>query len=160
MPFVDLFLNPSRKAELDSYSKLQLEKYQKSYSDLKSYDSFFELLWYSGNPCYDIQTYTSDYKDQKSIIKQCQWKGNPINCSAIFKMSPTDNGMCCVFSFKEESVFSKSKYSDNLDRLQKQDKIAAFDSSVGKLATPPGNYYVTFPYTDHLSFINNMNYFV
>ena len=92
---------------------------------VKSYPSIFQVLWHSINPCFDIRyninsnivlkmifrNWTSNYRDQKSTIKRCKWKGldvglpsplllaSPqVSCTAIFKTNPTDRGMCCTFN--------------------------------------------------------------
>ena len=87
----------------------------------------FELLWYSRNPCFDVEELTSDQIDEKSVIKQCIWKGEPISCSQIFTMTPTDNGMCCRFDLdKPNNVFKIN--TQTMQNLQVQDTANAFDT--------------------------------
>lgn len=133
LPPVDLFLSPARKEELLAYLKQAKEEYIKIFDSLDyevSYENIFELLWYNGNPCFDISNYTSDYPDHKALIKECLWKGKSINCSSLFRMTPTDNGMCCTLSLKK-SLYVPDRYSNSILKLQQQDRINAFDSGVG-----------------------------
>ena len=89
------------------------------------------MLWHSVNPCFDIQNWTSSYRDQKSTIKRCKWKvscdwlraghvitilvsdwlkGVDVNCSLIFKTNPTDRGMCCTFNaLAAEKIYRDSQ---------------------------------------------------
>ena len=75
---LDKFLNPELETVFnDTIEKLTL-KHQKAFKDLdleRSYEGLFQLLWHSTSPCFDIQNWTSTYRDQKSSIKQCMWKG-------------------------------------------------------------------------------------
>ena len=88
---------------------------------------------YSNNPCYDVADLTSGRMDERSTIKRCLWKGTPVNCSAVFRMTPTDKGMCCTFSVDAaENLFRESSFSDSLSRLQSQDRLEALDSGRGR----------------------------
>ena len=99
---------------------------------VESFTSIFELLWYSGNPCFDVDKFTSDRLDEKSVIKQCIWKGEAINCSQMITMTPTDNGMCCRFDLREtKDMFTDNKFTKVLEKLQKQDKLNALDTWPG-----------------------------
>ena len=54
--------------------------------DMKnSYPALFQVLWHSVNPCFDIQNWTSTYRDQKSTIKRCKWKGVDVSFSFVEK---------------------------------------------------------------------------
>ena len=116
-----------------------------------SYPALFQILWHSVNPCFDIQDWTSNYRDQKSTIKRCKWKGMDVscksiiksqdqyrgegaiillqvNCSVIFKTNPTDRGMCCTFNANAaEEIYRKSKFSQNVAALQKQNVLDSFE---------------------------------
>ena len=77
MPSIDLFLNPDRKEETILMVNEQKRQYKEKFSSMdssKSFASLFELLWYSGNPCFDVAELTSDKIHEKSMIKQCLWK--------------------------------------------------------------------------------------
>ena len=95
------------------------------------------LLWpddlalqYNKNPCFDVKNYTSLYKGQWSLLKQCKWKGRKLPCSAIFSTYPTDKGMCCAFNMrKAEEIFKSGKYVNLVQELQEKDKNTAFESS-------------------------------
>ena len=74
----DAFLSPDDQEKLDETLTNLTLKYQKVFTNLdmeKSYEGLFQVLWHSTNPCFDIQNWTSEYKDQKSSIKKCIWKG-------------------------------------------------------------------------------------
>ena len=79
IPNIDLYLNPNREAEREQIFKKQKKAYQDKFASMDSINSFssmFELLWYSGNPCFDVAKLTSDRLHEKSVIKQCIWKGD------------------------------------------------------------------------------------
>ena len=88
-------------------------------------------------PCFDVRDLTSDKLHEKSIIKQCIWKGERINCSQVFKMTPTDNGMCCKFDLiQPQNFFKDNVFTSSMETLQDQDATFAFDrnsSSFGRL---------------------------
>ena len=131
LPYIDLFFNPDRKSELESYLQAEKTKYERAFANmdyLRSYENMFELLWYSGNPCFDVVKYTSNYLDHKSFIKECHWKGKRVRCSSLFRITPTDKGMCCNLSFREDSLLLDNIYSRNIERLQQQDRNNSFDS--------------------------------
>ena len=53
-------------------------KFQRVFQSMdmqNSYPALFQILWHSVNPCFDIEDWTSTYRDQKSTIKRCKWKG-------------------------------------------------------------------------------------
>ena len=77
----------------------------------ESYPALFQVLWHTVNPCFDIQNWTSSYRDQKSTIKRCKWKGVDVNCSLIFMTNPTDRGMCCTFkALAAEKIYRDSQF--------------------------------------------------
>lgn len=128
LPSIDLFLNPAREQELEQLKEKAKANYLWSFQSLNtsSYESVFELLWYSSNPCFD--GFTSDTLHQKSLIKQCLYKGMEVNCSSIFKMAPTDRGMCCVLTLRKDSIFVENRFSKTVEKLQRQDAKYALDS--------------------------------
>ena len=109
------------------------EAYSRNFGNLlfnESYKNFFELLWYSQLPCFDIENITSTAKDEISLVKRCFWKGIPMNCSSLFVMRPTDRGMCCSFNTeKVEATFRDSMYKTEIQRMQDQDKRHSFENS-------------------------------
>lgn len=124
LPDIDLFLNPSRKYELELHIDKERGKYKSAFDNLnysQSYRNILELLWYSGNPCNDVLNITSEFQGEKSLLKECYWKGRKIDCSELFIMTPTDKGMCCVLTLKED-LNPKSKYESIINDLQSQDK--------------------------------------
>ena len=105
-PKFDVFLNPTKKEKqvdwnlllhfFSSNIKLQQEetlknltkKFQEVFQsmDMKnSYPALFQVLWHSVNPCFDIQNWTSTYRDQKSTIKRCKWKGVDVSFAFVEK---------------------------------------------------------------------------
>ena len=75
---LDKFLNPKQRTVFNETLDNLILKYKKAFKDLdleKSYEGLFQLLWHSTSPCFDIQNWTSSYRDQRSSIKQCMWKG-------------------------------------------------------------------------------------
>ena len=143
LPNLDIFLNPARSQEREETVKLQRAKYLERFSAMDSaasFDSMFELLWYSGNPCYDVLGLTSDSLHQKSVVKQCLWKGELVNCSSVFTLTPTDRGMCCRFDVKrQEGQFQANRFSQGLAKLQEQDTRESLDSGPGLVAKFPGD---------------------
>ena len=92
-----------------------------------AYESFFEILWYSQMPCFDMQNLTSDHLDQMSVIKRCYWKDVEMPCPLIIETTSTDYGMCCTFNIeKAENIYRQSKFSHLTSTLQISDKEASF----------------------------------
>ena len=123
----------------------------------KYFFCFYKVLWHSVNPCFDIQNWTSSYRDQKSTIKRCKWKvscdwlraghvitilasdwlkGVDVNCSLIFKTNPTDRGMCCTFNaLAAEKIYRDSQFTKSVNSLQKQNPLDSFEHPS---SLPPG----------------------
>ena len=77
----------------------------------KGFESLFEILWYKQIPCFDVENTTSSVNKQHGMIKDCEWKGQKINCSAIFQTTPSDRGMCCTFNVEAaEKMFKDENY--------------------------------------------------
>ena len=57
---------------------------------IKAFGTIISTLWYLKLPCFDIKGLTGDQNGQKSMLKQCVWKGITIPCSAIFTRVTTD----------------------------------------------------------------------
>ena len=132
-------------------------KFQRVFQSMdmqNSYPALFQILWHSVNPCFDIEDWTSTYRDQKSTIKRCKWKGVDVsssknqllkankreecyfqvNCSVIFKTNPTDRGMCCTFNaLAAEKIYRESKFSESVSELQKQNVLDSFERKYFKL---------------------------
>ena len=142
-PNLDIFLNPDRQAEREHTVALQREKYQQRFAAIDSaasFDSMFELLWYSGNPCFDVMDLTSDSLHQKSVVKQCLWKGEEVNCSSVFTLTPTDRGMCCRFDIRPPGqIFQTNRFTQNMERLRLQDRTRSLDSGDGVLGEMRGD---------------------
>ena len=121
---LDILLDPEKeetREKMKEYARKQFEEQFGNMSWTESYESMFQLMWYSQLPCYDVNEITSTRMDEMSIIKKCSWKGKEISCPAIFEMQPTDRGMCCSFNMeKAENIFQKSKYTELISQAQKE----------------------------------------
>ena len=126
-------LDPSRTLERLQSKNISMERYRKEFGSInmaESYPSFFEIMWYSQMPCFDVRGLTSTAKDEMSLIKRCLWKGQRVNCAAIFDTRPTDRGMCCTFNMgKVNDVFRKSRYSEMVHTMQQKDTTNSFEST-------------------------------
>ena len=135
LPTIDLFLNPNRTEERDEMVATQRQRYRQMFSSMDltgSHDGLFEMLWYGNNPCFDVSGLTSTEIDERSAIKRCVWKGVRVNCSDIFKMTPTDRGMCCAFNVEAaDKLYKKNKFQESLSKLQDQDVTEALDTGRG-----------------------------
>ena len=92
--------------------------------------ALFSSLWYSTLPCFDVKNLTSEAEGEKSLLRYCEWKGEPIPCSAIFTTFPTDRGMCCAFNMKAaDDIFQGKLYSKLVNDLQNYDRANTFSNS-------------------------------
>ena len=66
------------------------------------------LLWKTTLPC--------TFPSKSSLIKECFWNSQPVNCSILFRATPTDSGMCC--SFNLASSLKNGSYKDIISELQ------------------------------------------
>ena len=79
---------------------------------------------------YDLALIEYDVYGLAGMIIKCLWRGQPISCAAIFRMQPTDQGMCCSFNKeKAEEMFLEGRYQEHLNKMISQDKIQATDDS-------------------------------
>ena len=127
----------------ETYKKIDLDK---------SYRALFELLWYSQLPCFDVLDVTSQLHEEfghsiiwencpkmrnnisysllSGMIKKCLWKGQRLNCSSIFKMHPTDRGMCCAFNKqKADEMFKVNRYQEQIMYLTEQDRNKSYENA-------------------------------
>ena len=121
---LDILLDPEKeetRKDMEENIKKEFYEHFGNMSMTESYESLFQLLWYSQLPCFDVKQITSTKIDEMSFIKKCSWKGKEISCPDIFEMQPTDRGMCCSFNMeKAENIFQKSKYSELISQAQKE----------------------------------------
>ena len=109
----------ARKAYKDNFKKMNLDT---------SYSSFFEILWYTQLPCFDVENVTSEFRDQYGMLKGCFWKGVEVPCSKVFDTFPTDQGMCCTFNIeKADQMFKNGKYTKMVNIMQKRDQNLSYD---------------------------------
>ena len=60
------------------------------------------------------------------MLKKCLWGGKPLSCASIFKMQPTDQGMCCSFNKqKAEEMYIKGRYQEHVTKMTEQDAMQA-----------------------------------
>jgi len=134
---LSFLLDPSLQAEKNRAVSLKRDYFKglfKSLNQTASFRALFSNLWYSTLPCFDVRGITAERDGDRSMLKYCEWKGEPISCAAIFVTFPTDKGMCCSFNMKAaEDIFQGKTYSKLVTELQNSDKLAAFtDSQVTK----------------------------
>ena len=106
-------INPSYKKDSESLSAQAIRDVHSTFDAMteKGYRSLFEILWYKQLPCFDVRNTTSDKNNQHGMIKYCEWKGRRLPCSALFKTSPSDRGMCCTFNVQAaEKMFQDQDY--------------------------------------------------
>ena len=115
-------MSEARKMHKDLFGGFDLE------NEL-AHSKLFEILWYTQLPCFDIRYITSKVKDDTALLKRCYWKGKQMSCSTLFKMHPTDRGMCCSFNMEAaEKGYKESRYTESLKKLQTRDKALSFRS--------------------------------
>jgi len=90
----------------------------------QSYEAIVSSLWYGTLPCMIVEGISGRGSDSNSsILKNCTWRGIPIECAAIFTTFPTDLGMCCVFNLKAaDEIYKGTKYTTLVSNLQAHDK--------------------------------------
>ena len=127
---LNTMLDPSKVTDRKEKVETAKESYHNDFGQLdisKSYEKFFELLWYTRLPCFDVKDVTSKKKDEMSIIKRCYWRGQMVDCASIFVTKPTDRGMCCTFNVENaEKSLKASKYQTVTSKLQKEDMQQRF----------------------------------
>jgi len=97
-----------------AYQKAEIMEMIKRIDMTKAYQSFFQTLWYSNTPCFNVRN-----ASKISFLKYCEWKGIPMSCSSIFTSFPTDQGVCCSFNMKAAvAIYKESKYQDILTTMQ------------------------------------------
>ena len=96
MSIFERMLISSIKLMYEKNADYLIKQYKTSFDMLDKTSGFpvmFSSLWYSTLPCFDVQNLTSQHEGDKSLLRYCEWKGEPISCSAIFTTFPTDTGM-------------------------------------------------------------------
>ena len=78
------------------------------------------------------------------MIKKCLWRGKPISCAAIFKMQPTDQGVCCSFNKeKAEEMFRKGRYQEHMMMMNAQAESMSLEpSSLPEWLVTPLSYMI------------------
>jgi hypothetical protein len=119
-------------------------------SEKENYKMLMSFLFDSAKTCQDF-------------ISKCFWNSEEVNCGFIFKMLPTDDGICCVFNydhhilrsevplqnFLEENVFNVSQEHENvtLDRL-----VPLPGYHMGLKVVLDAHSYLNYPRTDAYGF--------
>ena len=108
----------------------EISSFKSNFKQIKknNLQQILEVLWYSYLPCVDVKGITSDKNGEKSVLKQCKWKGVEVPCSKIFKKFPTDHGFCCSFNMiAANKIFYEGQYTRVIEKLQKFDENNAMD---------------------------------
>ena len=133
-----ILMNPHLKRKYQqaiAYQKAEMMDMLKRLDMVKAYQWIIRALWYSFIPCFDVRNITADMYEM-SMLRYCEWRGEPISCSAIFTTFPTDKGLCCSFNMKAaDEIYVESTFRETLQAMQSSDKINSFIPS-----TPPINY--------------------
>ena len=73
----------------------------------------------------------SHNNELSGLLKKCLWRGKPLSCAAIFKMQPTDQGMCCSFNKeKAEEMYLEGRYQEHVAKMTDQDAMQARSGSM------------------------------
>ena len=129
-------LSENKQLELDMLKFMQ--EVEEKYNMTPNIETIFSTMWYSKLPCYDLKDITSTEDGERAILKSCSWKGKEVPCSAIFKKVATDKGICCAFNSQAvNKTFTGSKYTSLLQKFEREDKLAAFDTSMGNIDLTP-----------------------
>ena len=142
---LDVFLQQLKNGRwsevFDQEEKNAKESYlqaEEKYNLTFNIESVFSTMWYSKLPCYDLKDITSTEDGERAILKSCSWKGKEVPCSAIFKKVATDKGICCAFNSQAvNKTFTGSKYTSLLQKFEREDKLTAFDTSMGNIDLTP-----------------------
>jgi hypothetical protein len=122
------FLN-YRKLSLNN-KRVELTNMMTRLDQTRSYYSFFNNLWYSSLPCFDVVGITAQKDGERALLKYCEWKGMPVSCAAIFTTFPTDRGMCCSFNMKAaDEIFQGTTYPMLVKTMQNYDKANSYSNS-------------------------------
>jgi len=110
--------------------------------DLKAlFDPIISSLWYGTLACSGVigisgfmratdEFFGSDNFYDTSFLKYCMWKGEPIDCAAIFTPFPTDKGVCCAFNLKAaQDIYRSKNYTTLIKRLQEYDRNYSVSNS-------------------------------
>ena len=128
---MELSFNPtmiSERQRMAHQAKMDVKDNFESMNLEESYDSLFEVLWYTQLPCFDVKGITSNRSDDYGLLKACTWKGIRVPCSLIFRTSPTDQGMCCTFNMDAaDEMFHKGPYQDMIKNMQERDQESRFN---------------------------------
>ena len=123
----NVILNPKAKLyikQVTGYIKSKMLRTLARLNHSEAFGSILETLWHSSLPCSDLYL----RGDGLAVVKNCQWKGKPVPCSAIFKPFPTDQGMCCSFNVgAAEDIFSGEVYSKTLNKIQNRSQNVPSD---------------------------------
>ena len=129
-PF-EMIFHPSKKRNYHTFLHEAKREYQENFDRMdmhKSYESLFELLWYTQMPCFDTGDFNINAEHRNGMIKSCSWKGIRMPCSKLFKAAPTDRGMCCSFNVDAANkMFKSSKYQKMILKMQERDSSMALD---------------------------------
>ena len=130
---LDTIMNPELYENFISMTQGSISEYKALFKLMhknKSALAILSILWYSRLPCFDVKGVTSEYEGQKGLLRYCEWRGEPVPCSAIFKTVFTDHGVCCAFNkMSGEEIFRSVHLPKLLQLNQDKDRAASFQNS-------------------------------
>jgi hypothetical protein len=141
---LDLQFDPIFQEEQENFIQQKQNYIANIFTQLKisqSLHNMFSILWHAKTPCFAVGNSNSE----KTILKDCKWKGQTVPCSAIFSQFPSDKGMCCSFNMKAaDEIFHGETYVQLVNSLQDVnteqdlDRPALNDLKNGVKETNPG----------------------
>ena len=130
---LDTIMNPEKFTNFVNMTNGSISEYKTLFNHLdknKATKAILSILWYSKLPCFDVDGVTSEYDGQKGLLRYCEWRGEPVACSAIFKTVFTDHGVCCAFNKASgEEIFKSQQLPKFLQKHQDKDRAKAFHNS-------------------------------
>lgn len=67
----------------------------------------------------------------------CLWNGHPVDCASIFFLTPTDDGLCCVFNFDKTTLREEIPFQKFFDSRTKEGIIKDAFTTVQDLDLTP-----------------------
>jgi hypothetical protein len=101
----DIFINPTRKRELQDTRETMLDLLNKRYNfatemmkNPNNTQKLYEILW----------TGAADSCD--NVIMKCILQGKELKCDSLFYLLPNAKGPCCTFNAKQD-MYKDSQFS-------------------------------------------------
>ena len=119
LPPVDVFLNPNDKEYIQKIIESKISSTKQYFQTInmeKVYPNLFKLLWHSALPCFADENSFNNH-----LLKSCEIKGEKKDCRNIFKMVPSDVGMCCAMNVA--NTLKSSDYSNLIKDMQRRNNL-------------------------------------